>query len=846
MKKYYLIIAALFAIAAVSCQKETAAPDEDLNGGETVEPATPASGKTMVFTASLPEVAASRTMIGAPDGSGDYTPLWEDTDQIIVNGVLSSSTEVLSEGASARFTVEGADDAPYCVLAPGNKLGNLTYNRAAGTCRFLVAGALAPQQPRTNGSYPTYDPQQAVIAAYGTDENLTFHHLCVYYKITVNAAGSSDDENIRYVYIRQGDGSNLAGYWTATFTGPDAISIEPSGTLSSVVTYDCGDAGIAQGTPMIVAVPAYNYDKGLIITLKDVSGHFASYKIKSTSAQFADAGGTILNFEPAFSPAAGTISSAEDWEEFATAMNSSNDYDLYRWVGNGTVTLGADISADNLTRVNSLPANCTFDGQGHTITRTAATTNLFVHIYGSVSNLTLEGSLSATSQTAPLAFDLKNGGSITNCTNNMAISFDGAAHGYVGGLVCQMVGGSITGCTNAGAIDVAVDNSGADHNIAVGGIVAYIQPDSADVTLEDCTNSGAITVTPKSATDDTYGAKVNGVGGIVGWLRGTTYKFTLDNCDNSAAITISADAINAAATSGFKKYACCLGGIVGIGSDISTSYGALSTPSGTNGLKVSLIDCDNSGLLTNCYAISSNGTGNNMRIFTGGVAGSLMGNEADYIELDNCRNTGNILTYNLTGSGAATTPGLTQVAGGLVGYGGYLDICNGSWVVCTIGDRKRAAFSYAGLIGTALRRFSVDNTTVFVTMNMTRLANNNCNSGLVASVTARLYLNSKSWHTLSPAPEFGADYSSISVSNSSLGGTMVYTKSDIAAGDFGNTEDKSSATSNSMPLNLTRLIRGNYMTIVDEKETTTNITTTPGTLTQSSNTYISSDPTPAP
>ena len=76
MKKYYFIIAALFAIAAVSCQKETAAPDEGLNGGETIEPAAPASGKTMVFTASLPEVAASRTQIGAPDGSCDYVPLW--------------------------------------------------------------------------------------------------------------------------------------------------------------------------------------------------------------------------------------------------------------------------------------------------------------------------------------------------------------------------------------------------------------------------------------------------------------------------------------------------------------------------------------------------------------------------------------------------------------------------------------------------------------------------------------------------------------------------------------------------------------------------------------------------
>lgn len=830
MKKYYFIIAALFAIAAVSCQKEIAAPEDPSEEGQaTVDPVNPGSGKTVVFTATLPENPVTRTIIGDPDGSGDYTPLWTDSDVIIVNGVASTNTEVLSGGTSARFTVEGVE-APYVVLAPGTKLGNLTYNGEDKTCRFLVAGAGSPQNYTLNGSSPTYDPRHAVIGAYGTTEDLTFHHLCVYYKITVDAINSTDSDNIRYIYIRQGDGSLLAGYWTATYT-PSGISLG-SPSPSSAVTLDCGEGGIAHGTPMIVAVPAYDYANGLYITLKDVNGHFATYKMKSTATQFASAAGTVLEFEPEFSPAAGTISSADDWNDFAAAYNSGDDFDLYRWIGNGTVKLGASFSATDLTRVTNFRG--TFDGQGYTITRTAATTNLFAHIYGSVSNLTLAGNLNASSQTAPLAFDLKEGGSISGCTNNMAISFDGASSGYVGGLVCLMAGGSITGCSNAGTIDVVVDNSAANHNIAVGGIVSYIDQTDADVTLTDCTNSGAITVSPVSAADNSYGAIVNGVGGIAGWLKGATYKHTFNNCDNSAPITISADNIDDANTVGFKKYACSLGGIVGIGSPISTSLGALNTPSTTNGLEVSFYDCDNSGLLTNDYAISSDGSGNNMKIYTGGIAGSLLGKEADYIELDNCRNTGNILTYNLTGSGAATTPGLTQVAGGLVGYGGYLDICNGSWVVCTIGDRKRPAFAYAGLIGLCLRPFTVDDATVWITLNKVRLAGANCNTATVAVLPYRFRKNDGTYITLSPAPApaYDGDFSDYSITNSSIGGNLYYT--DLAVGSYDNTADQSGSSS-TLSLKANREIRGNA---------STNITSTPSSVVRTGNTQLDSDPTP--
>ena len=58
--------------------------------------------------------------------------------------------------------------------------------------------------------------------------------------------------------------------------------------------------------------------------------------------------------------------------------------------------------------------------------------------------------------------------------------------------------------------------------------------------------------------------------------------------------------------------------------------------------------------------------------------------------------------------------GLASVVGGLIGWGGYLDI-NGGSTSGTIGTKVRHAFALGGVIGFAVRPFSISDFTVNVT-----------------------------------------------------------------------------------------------------------------------------------
>ncbi len=733
MKKTLFAFAALLAIAAVACQKETAAPEIGQDETQTgIVPGESHDGKgTVIFTARLEEGPATHSVIGAADGSGNYQPLWTESDGIIVNGVASTNTEILNGGLSARFTVEGVE-APFVALGPVSKSGNLTYDAENKTYKYLVNGAVSPQGYSTNGGNPTYSPNHAVIAAYSTGStDLAFRHLTSYIKITVNPALSEDHDNIRYVYVRGGDKGKTAGYWTATYTDADNISIAPT-LMSSIITLDCGEEGVAQGTPMIVAIPAYNYSDGLIITIKDVNGNFCSYSLKASAAQFADNAGAIVDFEPVFSPASGTINSAEDWEEFAAEMNSSNDFDHYRWVGNGTVKLGDDIDATNLTQIKGrkgiFPYN--FDGQGHTITRSTAIGSLFRNVRGTVRNLNLSGSLTTTgTRVAALADTLYNGGSIEYCNNNTSIIANAESYAIIGGIVSIMTGGTISHCNNTAAISVSVDcSTGNQSHLQAAGIVGQVytgvskQP-CGDVLIEYCNNSGAILGDPICNNSD-YGITYASVGGIAAWLRGTAHSYTIDHCENTGSITYSGEHVS---VDGMAYNTVFAGGIAGIAADMNTGYLRYNT-----GLDVTISNCTNTGTVHNCGINVSTGEQNLRHIYTGGIAGSCVGKSSKHASITSCKNKGTLLTYDITGDSSYAYPEYCQVVGGLVGFGGYLDI-DDCIVNCTIGNGKRACNSIGGAIGHAIRTFNASNSKIWFTLYFTRISNtNHINSACVA------------------------------------------------------------------------------------------------------------------
>lgn len=167
-----------------------------------------------------------------------------------------------------------------------------------------------------------------------------------------------------------------------------------------------------------------------------------------------------------------TISSAEEWDEFATAVNNGASYI------NRTVTLAADISVTTMAGTYEHPFSGTFDGGGKT---------LIVNIN------------SSDAGSAPFCYI--RGATIKDLTVTGSVTSSG---NHAGGLVGRSAGrNTISGCT------VGTDISGAAY---AGGIVGH--GGSKSLTMQGCVYSGTIT----GATDH--------AGGLMGWCDNLTLTVT--------------------------------------------------------------------------------------------------------------------------------------------------------------------------------------------------------------------------------------------------------------------------------------------------------------------------------
>lgn len=774
MKKIYafLMIAALGACITVSCKKELAEPDvqagqqEETTPPEEAEEEVNPEGSAVVFSAGFQDMGETKTVIGAKEGDY-YYPKWTNKEKIRINSIESTGTELVDGGTKANFTVEGVS-APYCALSPSGVYtgsNGSTWDADTKKLRIFVPGTGAPQKYRTNSGEPTYYAGSAVMAAYNaTDTDLQFEHLMTYYKLTIG--DGSHGANIKQIYVRQqGATPAIAGVWEITYG--DNISFEPI-TNTAIVSYSVEDAaGIAQGTPVIIALPAYNFANGLILTVKDVNGDFQSYSIPASSTDFSAKRGVIITKNLPFEPKYGTINNAADWEAFAAVMNgpTTNDWDVYQWVGkDGTVKIGKSFSATSLTKINNF--KYTLDGNDKTITITNATAPLFEHVTGTIKNLTLDGEMESTAErVGAFAAYVDEGAKIENCTNSIDITVNANDFTITGGIASTLQGGTVKGCVNEGSITASVNCSSATQtSLQVGGIIGQIGEKTSE--LKDCRNLGYIEAIPvnSNASGHAYGIKICGVGGIVGWLKkgNSSISFSVENCDNEGDVTLNGASI--ASPDGMYAYSSSVGGIVGLAGDITIEYGIFSSDIGANGLDATIKDCDNSGTVYNGGSNYSAAKAANNKNYTGGVVGSLIGTSSKNASLDNCSNTGKLLTYDLTGSETSERPAFCQVVGGLIGYGGYVSI-DGCTVNCVIGNGKRPATAISGGIGFAMRPFQFNNCIIWFSGYWTRISDYNLNSSTVATVP----LNYGST-ALAPAPSITGS----SVYNCQLGGKVYY------------------------------------------------------------------------
>ena len=187
-----------------------------------------------------------------------------------------------------------------------------------------------------------------------------------------------------------------------------------------------------------------------------------------------------------------TISSTEEWNTFASSVNSGTTY------SGQTVTLAADITITTMAGTSDHKFSGTFNGSGHTLTL----------------NLTTDGS----EFTAP--FRYAKGATIKFL--NTAGTIYGNNQKYATGLIGSTEGTvNITACRSSVAI--TSDRSSEDNKDATHG--GFIGVASGTVTFTNCLFDGSIT-----------DAAATNCGGFVGWRNGS---LTFNSCLMAGTMTLS-------------------------------------------------------------------------------------------------------------------------------------------------------------------------------------------------------------------------------------------------------------------------------------------------------------------
>lgn len=462
---------------------------------------------TMVLGAMLPDypdasdydaaaqLADTKTTI-SDNGDKTYSVHWAEGDAIFVNGKTSKNINIDPDNPkSATFTLDVVD-APYCAVYPADVFVADSFSAESDTLNVTVP---ATQEYSAND----FDSASAIMSAYteSAADGLTFKHAMAYIKLTVTNTA------VKSVRINGNNNEAISGVFTIKFS-KNGNSFAPrkdekgktKGNTS--VTYFNGDSGIAANTPMFIAIPAADYQKGLTFTIVDSENR---YQVKKTSAFTAQAGKvypTEAEFVADGTYVEGGIYTAEDWNNFILDLNAGKVSDWVTTIGSDT---GIHIMANIECQTNLEASNTKVSlenivyGHGHTITHHPVRP-LFTNVgtEGGILDLTIAGDTDTWDNSGWAGiFVTNNEGKIEKCINNVNLTLDKREiktldNGkpetiIVAAGICRTNKGSIVNCTNNGKIDIRVPA----NPVRIGGIIVY----NGGGTISGCHNNGDISVT---------------------------------------------------------------------------------------------------------------------------------------------------------------------------------------------------------------------------------------------------------------------------------------------------------------------------------------------------------------
>ncbi len=250
MDRIYIAAAAVIvSLALASCSKDCGTDKA-------------ASGDLLTFGASVPEFTPGSKVIVENNGDRTYSIVWENKDAIVVNGV--SSTGISISGADkgyAEFSTPPVS-GPYCAVYPASAYQAGSFSTATRSMTLDV--------PHTQ-SYvkDNVDLGAVIMYAYSRTigKTLAFRHAMAYLKVAV----SGGTGNVRSVTVSDNGSEPVSGPFKMSFGSEidfaPASADEPEGSSVYSIIYDCGTAGVAQGTEMMIAVPARTYQDGISLSV---------------------------------------------------------------------------------------------------------------------------------------------------------------------------------------------------------------------------------------------------------------------------------------------------------------------------------------------------------------------------------------------------------------------------------------------------------------------------------------------------------------------------------------------------------------------------------------------------
>lgn len=480
--------AAAVVLAVVGCAKE-------IEGEMQVPEQQEDEAGTMVIGAELsdsPDVDDVTKTLISDNGDKTYSVFWAEGDQILVNGETSSNIDIdKNNKKSASFTL-GVVDAPYCAVYPASLYVSDSYKTVKEDSTVIEITIPSTQTYEENG----FDPNAAIMTARGeAGGGLAFKHAMAYLKVVVTGT------TVKSIRVNGNDNEALSGVYTISYTD-SGIAFGPKkneegkaiGNISATIS--CGESGVADGTPVFIAIPAREYKSGLTLTIVNADNQYqVVHSMKTFTAVPGKVYPTTITFNAAGTYLEGGIYTVEDWNGFVAAVNNG-DWSAWRKNVDGEdgVHLMADInSSTNLPRTNDKKAdgskcewNGVFYGHNHIITH-AGTEPLFLHVgeNGKIMDLKVAGKrIANTNNGWPGVFVLNNNGEINNCESSVDITLEGNSTNA--STICRSNNGKIINCKNTG--NITINNPTAE--VKVGGITLY---SSGEIT--GCTNTGTISIT---------------------------------------------------------------------------------------------------------------------------------------------------------------------------------------------------------------------------------------------------------------------------------------------------------------------------------------------------------------